>query len=275
VNGTPAILLYGSTPAWRALSEGLSGPDVAELNADLVALGYTTSAELSPSDYFGSATLQAVEAFQTHLGVPATGTLTLGQVAFLPTPVRVTQVPAILGAPAANGVPVLQGTSTTRKVTATLDATQVSEVHAGDQASITLPDHRTTPGTIASIGHVATAPSSSGDGGNGNAPSGPSTVQVTVTATDPAATGVEDQDPVTVAVTTATVRSVLAVPVTALVTMADGHPGLRVVGGGRFTQTVPVSIGLSDDADGLVEVYGPTLAAGQHVLLPPTERPTS
>jgi hypothetical protein len=51
-------LLYGSTSAYRSLSEGASatdvtGPDVEELNADLVALGYVTSAELSPtSDQF-------------------------------------------------------------------------------------------------------------------------------------------------------------------------------------------------------------------------------
>ena len=53
------MLLYGSTPAYRTLSEGASasdvtGADVSELNADLVALGYATRAELSPaSDYFG------------------------------------------------------------------------------------------------------------------------------------------------------------------------------------------------------------------------------
>ena len=44
VSGAPVVLLYGSTPAYRALSEGMTGADVAELNADLVALGYVTSA---------------------------------------------------------------------------------------------------------------------------------------------------------------------------------------------------------------------------------------
>ena len=43
------VLLYGSTPAYRALSEGMTGADVDELNADLVALGYVTSTELSPT----------------------------------------------------------------------------------------------------------------------------------------------------------------------------------------------------------------------------------
>ena len=42
VNDRPVVLLRGSTPAYRTLSAGASGPDVAELNADLVALGYAT-----------------------------------------------------------------------------------------------------------------------------------------------------------------------------------------------------------------------------------------
>ena len=45
VSGAPVVLLYGSTPAYRTLSPGLIGADVAELNADLVALGYATSTE--------------------------------------------------------------------------------------------------------------------------------------------------------------------------------------------------------------------------------------
>ena len=36
VNDSPVLLLCGSTPAYRSLSKGDSGPDVAELNANLV-----------------------------------------------------------------------------------------------------------------------------------------------------------------------------------------------------------------------------------------------
>ena len=48
VSGVPVVLLYGSTPPFRTLSEGVAGADVEQLNADLVALGYATSTELSP-----------------------------------------------------------------------------------------------------------------------------------------------------------------------------------------------------------------------------------
>ena len=46
VSGAPVVLLYGSTPAYRTLSSGLTGPDVQELNYDLVALGEYPTGEL-------------------------------------------------------------------------------------------------------------------------------------------------------------------------------------------------------------------------------------
>jgi hypothetical protein len=45
---TPVVLLDGTTPAYRSLSEGDSGPDVRQLNADLVALSLATSSQLDP-----------------------------------------------------------------------------------------------------------------------------------------------------------------------------------------------------------------------------------
>ena len=47
VDTDPVVLLYGSTPAYRDLAEGESGPDVRSLNADLVALGDATTASLA------------------------------------------------------------------------------------------------------------------------------------------------------------------------------------------------------------------------------------
>src|ERR1700716_177926 len=107
VNDRPVVLLRGSTPAYRALSAGASGPDVAELNADLVALGYATSTQLSPtSASFASATTTAVQKLQAALGVTQNGTLTLGQVVFEASAVRVTSVSAQLGGHAPPGEPV-------------------------------------------------------------------------------------------------------------------------------------------------------------------------
>ena len=45
VDGSPLVLFYGRRPEWRALSLGVAdGPDVAQLDANLVALGYATPA---------------------------------------------------------------------------------------------------------------------------------------------------------------------------------------------------------------------------------------
>jgi hypothetical protein len=47
-NHVPVILLYGTVPLWRALAEGVMGQDVAQLNHDLVKLGYASSADIAP-----------------------------------------------------------------------------------------------------------------------------------------------------------------------------------------------------------------------------------
>ena len=42
------VLLYGNVPAYRDLSEGMTGADVTELNTDLVRLGYASTSALGP-----------------------------------------------------------------------------------------------------------------------------------------------------------------------------------------------------------------------------------
>jgi hypothetical protein len=264
INGTPSVLLYGTTPAWRTLSYGVTGSDVAELNADLVALGDATTVQLDPtSDYYGAATTTAVKGLQARLGAPQTGILTLGQVTFLPTAVRVITVPASVGAPVSD--PVLTGTSPVRQVTATLPATQRAELRVGDGATIELADGRTTSGVVASVGNIATQPSSNGPT---DSSTGPPTVAVAITPTRQADTGTVDQAPITVAITTATVRHVLAVPAAALVDIANGHAAIEEVGADNTTHTVRVELGLFDDANGLVQITGTGLGTGQHVALP-------
>lgn len=264
VDDSPVVLLRGSTPAYRTLSEGayasdVTGADVAELNADLVALGYATTAELpAGSDEFTWQTTQAVERLQAHLGVEQTGTLALGQAVFLPTAVRVTAVSATAGAAAQPGQAALTGTSTTREVTIPLDASQQAQVKVGDQVIITLPNNQTTPGLVSSVGKVASTPQGTGT----------PTITVYVTPKDPAATGSLDQAPVEVSVTTASVRDALVVPVDALLALAGGGYAVEVAGTGGADHLVPVSLGLFDDADGLVQVTGPGLSAGQRTVVP-------
>jgi multidrug efflux pump subunit AcrA (membrane-fusion protein) len=262
VNGNPVVLLYGTTPAYRTLSEGMTGADVGELDADLVALGDATAGEISPgTDAFTSATAAALGKLQGALGTTESGTLTLGQAVFVPGPVRVTSVSGPLGGPAVPGQPIMGGTSTARQVSIALAATRQSEVKAGDEVTITLPNDRSTPGVISSVGTVAVPPA---PGTTGN--SSP-TVTVLVTPSDPAATGTWDEAPVNVTITTGRVRDALVVPVDALLAEPQGAYAVEVAaGGGRHL--VRVTLGLFDDANGLVQVGGSTLAAGQRVVVP-------
>jgi hypothetical protein len=267
VSGDPVVLLYGPTPAYRSLSEGASasdvtGADVQELNADLVALGYVTGPELSPtSNEFSYWTKVGVEKLQAALGETQNGTVALGQAVFLPSAARVTAVSATLGAPAQPGAPVLTATSTARQVTIALDAAQQSEIKVGDNVTITLPNNQTTPGVVSSMGTVATAPAS---GSSNSTP----TIAVDITPTDPAATGNLDQAPVTVSITTASVKDALVVPVDGLLALAGGGYAVEVVSSAGLHSLVPVTLGLFDDADGLVAVTGSGLAAGQRVVVP-------
>jgi Putative peptidoglycan binding domain len=260
VNQSPVVLLYGQVPAYRDLSEGTTGADVRQLNGDLVALGYATAAELDPSsDYFSAETAYAVEQLQAHLGVSQTGSVSLGQVVFLPSAIRVTAVPAFVGAPTGPGSPALTASSTIPQVTIDLDAAEQSYVQAGDGVTITLPDLQTTPGVVTSVGTVASA-ASPGSGSPG------ATIPVQAKMLDPAAAGRLDQAPVQVSITTASVPDALAVPVTALLATTSGGYQLEVAGPGRRDRFVPVSLGLFDDAAGLVQVTGRGLVAGQKVV---------
>jgi peptidoglycan hydrolase-like protein with peptidoglycan-binding domain len=286
VNDRPVVLLHGSTPAYRTLSAGASGPDVAELNSDLVALGYATRAQLSPtSGFFGSATTAAVMRLQAALGVTQNGTLTLGQVVFEPSAVRVTSVSAQLGGRTQPGQTVMQATSTTRQVQVALSASEQTTLAVGDKVSITLPNNHTTPGVVSSVGAVASCPSTSGSGGSSSSSAAPGTdacsagssgssttptIAVGVTPSDPAATGTWDQAPVRVGITTASVPNALVVPVTALLARSGGGYAVEVVGTGARNHLVPVSPGLFDDAEGLVQVTASALAAGQEVVVPGT-----
>lgn len=273
INNEPVPLLYGSIAAYRAFYVGMSdGADVGELTADLIALGY--GAGLTQSNHYSTATVSAVERWQGALGLPATGDILLGQVVFEPGPIRVTSVtPSVggsvggsgSGSSGGGGGTVLSATSTTRQVSIALDASQQSEVAVGDKVTITLPNNETTPGVISSVGTVATTPSSSGTGSSG---SSSATITVLVNPTNPAATGTWDQAPVNVTITTGTVTNVLVVPVDALLAQAGGGYAVEVADVNGVHHLELVTLGLSDNADGLVQVTGTGLAVGQRVVVP-------
>jgi hypothetical protein len=260
-NGSPVALLYGSVPAWRDLYEGLTGQDVSQLNHDLVALGDAGRADIAAEgwDYYSGETAAGVDLLEEHVGVTyPSGNLSLGQVVFKPEALRVSQVTGSLGGRVSG--PVLSATSDRHVVTINLDASQQSEVKAGDAVSVMLPDGATTPGVISSVGTVASITT-------GSSGSTTTTIAVQVKLAHPNAAGTLDQAPVTVNITTSTAKDALVVPVGALLAQSSGGYAVEVVGAGNTRHLVPVSPGLTDDADGLVQVTG-ALTPGQHVVVP-------
>jgi peptidoglycan hydrolase-like protein with peptidoglycan-binding domain len=254
-NGVPAYLLYGRVPAWRALQEGMRGEDVRQLNHDLAALGYANRGYISALgwDYFSWETRYALQRLQHAVGRTETGQLTLGEAVFEPGALRVSAVPASLGAPATGRI--FTATSARPVVTISLNASEQSEVKTGDKVSVTMPDGTSAPGLISSVGRVAT--------GTGNS----ATITVDVRLRHPHAAGGLDQAPVTVNITTGSVKNALVVPVYALLARPGGY-AVEVVRASGTHHLVAVRVGMFDNAAGLVQVSGPGLAAGQHVAVP-------
>ncbi|MFI7130142.1 peptidoglycan-binding protein [Nonomuraea sp. NPDC050153] len=260
VDGKPVVLLRGEVPVYRDLSWGTQGVDVRQLNTALVDLGYATDDEIDPdSDYFGRQTYYAVKELQEKVGLAETGNLALGQAVFVPAGrIRITKIIAVPGGMAAAGSVVVRTSSTAREVTVELSASRQSEVATGDKVTITLPNGRTTPGVVSSVGKVAV-----------KADSG-TTVDVRIRPLKQRVTGQLDQAPVQVSIVTDTVEDVLSVPVNALLALAGGGYAVEVVAADGGHRLIPVKTGLFDDSAGKVEVAGDGLTAGQNIVVPGT-----
>lgn len=254
-------LLLGTVPAYRDFAAGMSdGPDVAELEQNLAALGMQPG---TVDEHFSSTTAAAIRRWQATWGLPVaqrTGALPFGSVTFIAAPVRVADVAAPVGGMVAPGAAVLSVTSSARVVSAQVSVDQQRLVHVGDQVQVSLTGLAPVQGTVARVGRVAVAPSQ-GNGGPGQ--SGPPTVTVTVTVTLPPEAANLDQAPVLVAIATDTHRDVLLVPVVALLARPAGGYQVRLTDG-RYVQVQP---GLFDSTASTVEVTG-QLTVGEQVQVP-------
>jgi peptidoglycan hydrolase-like protein with peptidoglycan-binding domain len=275
VDGRPTVLMDGSDAAYRDLGDDAEdGPDVAQLEQNLTALGYTDGGALVVDEHFGTSTTAAVEDWQEALGVEATGTVELGDVIFLPEPVTVTATNATVGDQVQPGAHLLDVTSDTLVAVGDLPVRSLGDTAEGSAATITLADGTAVPGTVQAIGDQATRPAET--------PVADSTVELTVQldATDsPAAVDFAD---VTLTVTTASRRDVRTVPVAAIVDGGDGKTAVLIptdsstAGGdesGDATgdtsdgeRLVTLDAGLS--AGGYVEILDNSLPEGTSVLLP-------
>jgi hypothetical protein len=268
VDNRPVPLFYGTVPFWRTLSSGVDdGPDVAQLERNLVALGHDPDRDITVDRHFSAATRAAVKRWQKAQGREQTGAFEPGDAVLASGPVRVGSHKTGLGAQVGPGAQVMEVTSPRRKVTVDLDATRQAYVKVGHAVEVDLPDGRTTSGKVVEVGKVATASDdgSGADGGGGSDGSSTATVEVTVSLDRPSDAPDLDQAPVDVRITTQTRRGVLAVPVNALLALREGGYAVEVDEGGA-RRLLGVRLGVF--ADGLVEVAGTGLAAGMRVVVP-------
>jgi hypothetical protein len=264
VDDRPVVLMAGAVPAWRPFTLGMSdGPDVGELEANLIALGDASGLLSSPSDHFGVATADAVERWQHALGQTVDGQVALGQVVFEPTPVLVGAQNVAPGQPASPGELPFQVTTTVRTVTVPLNP-NLPTVSVGEAVAIVLPTNATTPGAISALGPAPPSGGGSTQAGGSSPPSGVTAI-ATVTPSDPAATGSGSGVAVQVTLTTQRADHVLAVPVAALLALAGGGYGVEVVDPSGAHRLVGVTTGLF--AGTRVAISGSGIHAGTRVVI--------
>jgi peptidoglycan hydrolase-like protein with peptidoglycan-binding domain len=259
VDGDPVLLMYGSTPGYRTLKDGIAdGPDVEQLEENLAALGFDPGIV---DEEFTSSTTSAVEDWQESQGLEETGQVELGRVVFLPSARRVGARKTAIGQALAESGEVLDTTSTRRVVKVELDVAKQSFARRGDGVRVTLPGGKTVRGRITRLGNVAHAKSGSRGGGDGSGDQ-ELVVDVTIALRSTRGTRRYDQAPVSIALASEQRRNALVVPVEALLARRGGGYAVELAGSGRI---MPVRTGLF--ADGLVTVAGRGIHEGTRVTV--------
>lgn len=248
-------LLYGTLPLWRVLRSGIGdGADVAQLEQDLSDLGFGT--DLTIDEHFDSRTAAAIKAWQDSRGLKKTGIVGPGDVVIEPGPIRVAEQRARVGdQPAAEIIGV---TPSEQIVTLDVAVDKISLLSVGARVDVELPDDSKVPGTVKTIGRVATVKQEGSS----------ATIAVSISLQAPVAS--LDAAPVEVVVTTSKATGVLVVPIRALVALSEGGYAVERVTGAT-TELVGVVPG--EFGDGVVAVTaregGPALAEGDTVVVAP------
>jgi hypothetical protein len=262
LNGKPVTLMYGRVPMWRRLDRlSRGGKDIRQLERNLVALGYDPNGVIEIDNEWDPATTAAVKRWQEEKGWPKTGSVELGQIAFLPGPRRIGQLKTTAGALLQPGSEVVDTSATSRAVTVDLDADQQSLVKEGDKVEVGLPDGSSVDGWISTVGKVAESETDP-ETGEQSEP----TIPLEIRLASGAKTGGLDETPVDVSLQKARAENALTVPVTALLALAEGGYAVEVVGAGGSTRLVRVEPGIY--ADGIVAINGKGIKKGMKVVVP-------
>ena len=251
VDGDPVVLFGGERPAWRALGPGIDdGEDIRQLEFALAALGYADPATVELDDTWTAATTAAVKAFQKATGLSQDGRLDLAEFVFGPPSVRLATVTGELGDGAAEIE--LSVTWHEPSIEAAVDAEDAGLVAVGDHVTAELADGSGVDAVVSEIG-----PPEVGEDG---------AVTRTVTFT---ASGLDDFDgtPVELDVEMVAAEAAVAVPVEAVLALAEGGYAVEVPDTDAPGGTRLVGVELGVFADGWVQIVD-GLAAGDQVVVP-------
>ncbi len=253
--GTPVIVVRTQRVATSPSTAGSGAPssaaDVLQLQQALVRLGYTV-----PTDgIVGEETTAAIKAWQADIGAEADGVVDLGEVIFLPQPVRVTEASLTIGSPVNDGSAVLATSSSSSVVLVDLPADDQDLLEVGLEVIVEMPDGTEVPAIVTDISGIAVR----------NA-AGDVVFETTIQLVDATVGADLDQAPVDVLVVTDSRSQVLSVPVTALLALAEGGYAVEVEQPDGSVGLVAVEPGLY--ADGWLEVTTEGLAAGDLVVVP-------
>jgi len=201
------------------------------------------------------ATTEAIRIWQADIGAVADGVVDLGEVVFLSTSVRITEPLLTIGSPVNDGSGVLATSDSASVIQVDLPADDQELLSVGLEVVVEMPDGSEVTAAVTDISGIATRTS------NGDV-----VFETTIELVD-ATVGAElDQAPVEVRVVTDARTQVLAVPVTALLALAEGGYAVEVDQGSGVTGLVAVEPGLY--ADGWVEITSAGLTGGELVVVP-------
>jgi peptidoglycan hydrolase-like protein with peptidoglycan-binding domain len=252
IDNKPVTLLYGVLPAYRTLKTGVEGSDVKQFEQNLCALGYRG---FTPDNNYSRATVDAVKDWQDDLGIKQTGSVQPAQIVYADGTVRVDSLGVQLGAVVGPGTEVERITGTSPLATVVLDSSSGRLAQSGAAVQIKLTGGKVVPGRIKAVRTVVTKAS--------NGQSQTTTFQATISFDNDLKT--QGEAAVSIAFTAGQRPNVLAVPVAALIALAEGGYGVQIVDG-TTTRVVAVETGLF--ADGKVEIAGTGLQPAMRVVVP-------
>lgn len=244
VNPTTPILTVSS-------GDPLTGQDVEQLEEALSDLGYSVG---TIDGVYDTDTAEAVATWTLLDGHGTDRYLPVGSIVFNDGALRTASVLAEAGTTVTPSTPVISAADLETIVRMDLPAQDQDLLVAGSAVVIVMPDRSETTGTVTYVSSVAESA----------APGEQATFAVEISLDDPTVAEGLDEAPVDVRAVSEVVEDVLAVPVSALLALAEGGYAVEIVEGDT-TRLVGVDPGFY--ADGMVEITG-NIQSGDVVVVP-------